>query len=70
MSPGGSKSSAGDSDSSGAGGGKTNDESSTGRAGMATGAIGSSVASRGNVADVGDICTDFRRKNVEMGVVA
>lgn len=69
MSPGGSKSksSAGHSDDSGAGGGNTNDESRAGRAGIA---IGSSVASRGNMADVGDICTDFRRKNVEMGVVA
>jgi len=37
---------------------------------MATGAMGSSDASRGKVADVGDVCTDFRRKNVEMGVVA
>lgn len=70
MSPGGSESSAGDSDSSGAGGGKINDESRAGRAGIATGAIGSSDADRGNEADVGDICTDFRRKNVEIGVVA
>jgi len=69
MCPGGSKSksSVGDSDDSGAGGGNTNDESRAGRAGIA---IGSSVASRGNTAEVGDICTDFRRKNVEMGVVA
>lgn len=70
MSPGGSKSPVRDSDGSGTGGGNTNDESSAGRAGMATGAIGSSVARRGNMADVGDVCTDFRRKNVEMGVVA
>jgi len=70
MSPGGSKSSSRDSDDSGAGGGNTKDESRAGRAGMATGAIGSSDASRGNVAEVGDVCTDFRRKNVEMGVVA
>lgn len=70
MNPGGSESSTGDSDDSGAGRGNANDESREGRAGMATGAIGSSDASRGNEADVGDICTDFRRKNVEMGVVA
>ena len=70
MGPGGSKSSARDCDGSGVGGGKTKDESRAGRAGMATGAIGSSDARRGNVADVGDVCTDFRRKNVEMGVVA
>ena len=69
ISPGGSKfiSSAGNCDDSGAGGGNANDENRAGRAGIA---IGSSDASRGNVADVGDICTDFRRKNVEMGVVA
>jgi len=67
MSPGGSKSSVGDSGDSGAGGGNTNDESRAGREGIA---IGSSDASRGNMAEVGDICTDFRRKNVEIGVVA
>jgi hypothetical protein len=37
---------------------------------MATGAIGSSNADRGNAADVGDICGDLRRKYVEIGVVA
>jgi len=42
--------------------GNTNDERRAGRAGIATGAIGSSKADRGNVADVGDICGDLRRK--------
>jgi hypothetical protein len=36
---------------------------------MATGAKGSSNSVRGNVSDVGDIWGDFRRKNVEMGVL-
>ncbi len=70
MSTGGSKSSAGDSDGCSDGSGNTNGENSAGRAGMATGAIGSSDGDRENVAEVGDVCTDFRRKNVEMGVVA
>ena len=42
--------------------GNTNDERRAGRAGIATGAIGSSNADRGNVAEVGDICGDLRRK--------
>jgi hypothetical protein len=49
--------------------GKTNDGSKAGRAGIATGANGSSNAVRGNVSDVGDIWGDFRRKNVEIGVL-
>jgi hypothetical protein len=50
--------------------GKTNDESRAGRAGIATGARGSSNADRGNNPEVGDIWGDFRRKNVEIGVLA
>jgi hypothetical protein len=49
--------------------GNTNDGSKAGRAGIATGAKGSSNAVRGNVSDVGDIWGDFRRKNVEIGVL-
>jgi hypothetical protein len=49
--------------------GNTNDGSKAGRAGIATGANGSSNAVRGNDSDVGDIWGDFRRKNVEMGVL-
>ena len=49
--------------------GKTNDGSKAGRAGIATGANGSSNAVRGNVSDVGDIWGDFRRTNVEIGVL-
>jgi hypothetical protein len=49
--------------------GKTNDGSKAGRAGIATGANGSSNAVRGNVSDVGDIWGDFRRKKVEIGVL-
>lgn len=49
--------------------GNTNDGSKAGRAGIATGAKGSSNSVRGNVSDVGDIWGDFRRKNVEIGVL-
>jgi len=49
--------------------GNTNDGSNAGRAGIATGAKGSSNSVRGNVSDVGDIWGDFRRKNVEIGVL-
>ena len=49
--------------------GNTNDGSNAGRAGIATGAKGSSNSVRGNISDVGDIWGDFRRKNVEMGVL-
>ena len=49
--------------------GTTNDGSKAGRAGIATGAKGSSNSVRGNVSDVGDIWGDFRRKNVEIGVL-
>jgi hypothetical protein len=68
-STGGSKSPSGD-DGSTAGCGNTNDESSAGSAGIATGASDSSNADRGKVADVGDIWGDFRRKYVEIGVLA
>jgi hypothetical protein len=37
---------------------------------MATGASGSSNADRGKDPEVGDIWGDFRRKNVEIGVLA
>jgi len=49
--------------------GNTNDGSKAGRAGIATGANGSSNSVRGNVSDVGDIWGDLRRKNVEIGVL-